>query len=483
MDDVIYALKKMKNAPPVLWDYAEHCCTILEQLYKGYGHQGKLNILSSKRNMLEKQRKIAMNEGVLFTVKRERNLCTFLTQSLVDFQNAILEVKTMVLHPTVLSQRIAVANFSRLYWAFLRMLFESSFALLQQANILSALEKIFKQHINVDKLIRCMEIPTNTMNFLSVGMFGSRFLLNLGIIGRHVFLPTKQENTPEISRWDRLAFEWKKRHADMLNHLAWMLINLVTNFRKLFHLSSVWAGGLTFFLISVDLVTLVYMRSQAEAEYQEKRSQYADEKEIIRKQLVDEKNQQNREILDKKMKMIELQMDSLEIRWKAEEKTINYFVVGTIFLMAAFGVMLVANPALVVLGSYVLGIVSASMFLAKEDFTEWKVNQLIFEYTDPKEDDYLQKEQMAKQSGNHYLTQMAKYTFVPGLILASGLIYWPIGLTLACSFVLYEIASSYYRHVTQDNSELVINEQQMITADNSSDEEEVGSDEDTPLLQ
>lgn len=438
VDDALYALNKMDNPSDVFWDLGLHYCKLLKQFYEGYGHKGKQFDTSMLIEQLTERRRSG---------EAQKNNKAFLVEC---FQNIKTEFKNVVRHPSVLSQRVAVANFARIYWVFVRLLFESGFDYLQKANILSVLEKIFKQHINVDKLIRYFETPTMTMNFLSVGMFGTRVLINLGIIARHVLFPTEEEK--QLSAWTRLTMEWNKRKADILNHSAWMLVNLVTNFRKLFHLSEAWAGGLTVLFIFVDVITLLYIKNQAHKEYIDKKDEYNAERRAIFAHLKQYPKKVDASL--KQLEFIQYQLDSLEMRWKAKKATLDYFLWGTAALMSGFFIMLVANPALVIMGGFVIGILSAAMFLSEKEFTDWQLKRLKLETAIANGEKAPLLEKEATAARNDLIKQMLQYIFVPSLLLASSLIYWPAGLALSVLFVVFKITSAYLKHNEQQQPEM-----------------------------
>lgn len=447
MEDILHALKKMNNAPEVLWDYGLYCCDLLESLYLGYGHKSKLHELRLKRRNLQMQKEGNSSEKIHQP---------FLEKCLQDFRNELISLRTLVLHPTALSQKIAVANFARLYWVFLRLFLETGFSMLQKANVLAALEKIFKQHINVDKLIRYLEIPTTTLNYLSVAMFGGRLLINAGIIFRHVCFPTEDEK--KLSWQERLKAEWKKRHADMLNHFAWMLINFVTNFRTLFHLSASLAGGLTVLFISIDLLTLYYIKEQAKKEYLTKKNEYNAEKRAIKALMEDDPEQleddpEQLRMYLAKLRFIDHQLDSLEINWKAKKATIHYLMIGVSVLMLAFGVMLVANPMLVVLGSFFVGVISAAMFLSEKEFYDWQLKRYQLESAKTNGENTTELEKEVIEARNAYIGKMLKYTLMPGLILATSLVFWPAGVTLAAIFIVYEVVTAIVKHYKEQQNE------------------------------
>ena len=260
------SLQKKGADKKEFWLYCYYCCTMLENYYIAYGKPCQIAKYAALSNKILS----CYNEGRFIEDPVDvRSLQEKITADLG-------KLASTPKHTTQIRDWLGFGNIYRILFVFSRLATKQSLLLARDLQWIEKLDQILGTHTDVDKMVSTINAPANLFNALSVGFFAARFILNTGVLLKHMFAPTEEERL--LSMGARLYQELSKRHCVMLNDVVWGTVNGLTNFASFFNISAPVANGVTAGFLVFDVSLLVYRRHLAEQEYLLKRSQYEGEK-------------------------------------------------------------------------------------------------------------------------------------------------------------------------------------------------------------
>src|SRR5690606_11521567 len=125
-------------------------------------------------------------------------------------KDGLLDLITTPASLSKLEEKVSFSNLVRIYWYFCRTTLKNGFLLAKDVKLIEKLGNLLGKQINVDNIIHTMEAPGDILNFLSVGFFAARFLINASLLLKHTLAPGGEEKALPWQK--RLAQEMSKRH-------------------------------------------------------------------------------------------------------------------------------------------------------------------------------------------------------------------------------------------------------------------------------
>ncbi len=418
------------------WLYCYYCCIMLSEYYKAHQYNSP--------------EKYAEYLKTAETIEHYYTTGAFPKEKLRTWKEHLkADIDDLLSTPFHLSKLRGWLGFSNAYriaFTFSRLTDQEFFLTLNKyANFLNN-----NLHIpfDLDEMNRKINAPTATFRALSVGLFASRFLINLSLVIKHTLFPTDGESTIPASA--RFYQEIKKRYPQLLNDLVWATINALTNYADFFKIPAPIATGLLITGLSFDFALLVYRLKDAERDHRNKLSQYMQEKQLIQSrlhQLLKSKTATKKEllILQQRLACIDAQIDEQRLKFYVLQNNFYANLAAATLIVSGFTLsMLVAAPAAVG-ACYLLIVIGTALYISADQYSEYREKSLRQEriilngqtkgLTEAKQDTAL--------AWNNFATSMIKNTVVPLLIMGTLAFSWQAALVLLVLFVTHEYASKY----------------------------------------
>lgn len=127
-------------------------------------------------------------------------------------------------HVSKLITLISYLNLYRLVTVFSKLSFKFFWNLAADWKWLDAQNNFFGYSIQRTAL----DLPTNFLNFLSVAIFAARLAARGGVIYKHAI--SERVGEKDIPVYDRIMREFSTGMINIMNDIAWVIINLLTNY-------------------------------------------------------------------------------------------------------------------------------------------------------------------------------------------------------------------------------------------------------------
>ena len=146
---------------------------------------------------------------------------------------------------------LSYATLYRLVSLFSRLSVKFFWILASERHWLDAQDKLFGYTIQRPAL----DIPAAGLNFLSVALFALRLIAHGLMIYKHAV--SQREGEKNIDMWDRIMREVSTRLINIMNDLAWLIINLFTNYAAVWGIADPVANALVTLALVWDCSWLV----------------------------------------------------------------------------------------------------------------------------------------------------------------------------------------------------------------------------------
>lgn len=420
--------------------YCYYCLVMLENAYKASERKNEAERYASKR----KELKEGIEKGYFEEAEVRDGFFMALGK---DIGNGIIDLVTAPESTSKAKKLVGISNLARIYWYFCRTMNTLTLNFSREAGIIDKLAKLLDKEIDVDKIIGTLETPNEIFRFLSIGFFAIRFIINSTLILKHTFFPGEGEE--DLVWWKRFFESLFRYHIDMLNDGVWFLVNLFTNYNKVFHIAAPVAGWMVAGFMFFDFCLIMYRRFWAEREYLAKRAQYSLEQEHFKK-LMNNANLSDaeRKQYEKHYQVLTEQLKELEIEWKTTNATFWFYGTAALLLMAGFSASMVLTPAIAVIGCYMACTLAVAMYLSGGAYSRYKKASLVLEQArmDGKNDNIALREYQAAR--NDFIFTMVENALIPSLLILTYAICWQAALVLTAVYIGYKLYSAYdsYQH-------------------------------------
>ncbi|KTD07713.1 hypothetical protein [Legionella jamestowniensis] len=418
--------------------YCYYCCILLKQYYVIYEQESKVK----EYEKLLAQLNILCLQGKLppAVIKVESFFQALGKKIAADLRD-LLETPRKL---SKLRDRVAISNLNRIYWFFCRTTIKDTLLLARELKWLEKLGALLGKEINVDSVINLLETPNGILRFFSVGFFAVRFIMNAGMVLKHVLAPTPQEKQLDWKK--RFTNEIYKRHATFLNDIVWGTVNCLTNYNEVFGISAPVAGWVVAGFMFFDVCLILWRRQLEEKEYLTKRSQYLTELEWLTNKLTTGLSLEEREKFDKHYIATKEQLAQLELTWKAIDATYWFNATAAFLLMAGFSASMLFTPAVTVLGCYMLCTLAVAMYLSDGAYKTYKEKSLLLEHAQLVNQGEKAAFKAYQTARNDFVFTLAKNTIMPTLLIATFAVCWQAALVLAVAYAGFEIFRAYSKH-------------------------------------
>lgn len=424
--------------------YCYYCCVMLEEYYISYDDPLKADKYRNFKATL-----LAMKENKKQPSIKKQSFFSYLGQSILD------ELRDLISTPKHLSKsknKIALLNACRIYWIFDKLVISNSLILAEQARWIEQINRIFNKTIDIDKIIKTMEVPAEIFRALSIGFFVARFIINAMLILKHTFLPSKKEKDMTLSQ--RFTHELWKRHPELLNDVFWAFANTAGNYAAYFHIAAPIAGGITAVGLVFDIGLLMWRREVAEKEYLAKSAQYTQELNHYRDQI----NNTNDLILIKdyqaRYNLTERQLVELTINWQATNSTFWFNITAALLLATGFTAAMIVTPGVFVIAGYALCLFGVAMYLSAGSYSNYKEKSLRLEHAKlNEENDLKQTNAQYIAARNDYMFTMVKNVILPTVIIATLIVCWEAALFVCTAYLVFELYRAYSNYLQKQQAD------------------------------
>lgn len=320
-------------------------------------------------------------------------------------------------------------NMYRIFWVFVRVTTTQLLLFLRQKHIFDTFELWFNKSIAEKRWIAWMEKGNIATNFLSVGYYAVRFIMNLSMIIKHIwFVNESIKDDVKTSKIKRLMAELHKRHVVLLNDLCWGTINGLTNYAWFFQFSAGLVQYLTVGFLMLDFLLVL------DGYWLVTRKRYKDSLARL----------QSYEDLDPRAKALnDQQIADYKIQWNAAlAKTIYQSVAAAIFVSAFATSFFFATP---LMGAILFGlcVLAVTMYL-----TDGKA-ELLFHSTlthraiKPVTEQLIAEKEKArtaiyKNSKDLFLSILEK-ALLPTITITLLVVCWQAALVFAALYLGYKL--------------------------------------------
>lgn len=184
--DMFYLLQKQgKKNKEQFWLYCYYCASLLEHFHRAYAQENKAEEYKEKKDQIK---------NYLRQESTEQEVEVGFIASLYDsFVTSWKNVVRAPVHASRARDYIVYANLCRIYWLFNRLAFTQGLTVARDLQLIDKLDAVLGTHTDVDKIIAAVQAPTGVINYLSVGFFLARFLIDGGLLIKHTFFPSQLE--------------------------------------------------------------------------------------------------------------------------------------------------------------------------------------------------------------------------------------------------------------------------------------------------
>jgi hypothetical protein len=428
------SLKKHKDRIE-FWLYCYYCCLMLEQYYKIYGSSLKAAEYGKKCEEIKQY-----CDGKEDKKKAEQTASSLAEKLKEDLKKLAKTPK----HATLVQEWLGFANIYRIHFTFCRIFVKQSLMFAHELKWLVQLENLL--HRDIDDLVKVVNAPAPVFNVLSVGLFAARFLINVGAIFKHML------NKDEALNQEIFKQELYKRHAVMLNDIAWGTVNLLTNYSAIFHLSAPVANWLTAGFLVFDVALLLHRYHLAGREYSFKKEQYDSELFYYKAEKAKAKaasNAEDEKYYQDQENMLGRQLAQLEIQRKTKQAALMFNIAAAVLLMAGFSasLMLTGIPAAVTV-CYLVCTIAVAMYITADIYGKYRQKVLMLQAL--KEDTSAEGiKEMEKvrsdmyKARNELIIGLAKNIVMPLLIITLFVVCWEAAVVLTALYIGYELLKGY----------------------------------------
>lgn len=457
------SLQKQDKNREEFWNYCYYCCRMLEAYYQAYDDSGKVKQYQRFAQQIHDYCKTGRIKAE--QVKPRSFIATLGNQIMAEFS----ELANTPQHLSKIRSKIGMLNVYRIYWAFLRMTLSSSFLLARDIGWINKLNRLLGKKIDVDKIIKSLEKPSEVFRAMSVGFFVSRFLLNAAMLVKHTFFPSGADKS--LSRYERFCFEIKKRHPDFLNDIVWGTINGVSNYAPFLHIAAPVAGWLTGGFLFFDVCLLLWRRRLAEREYSTKKAQYRADLSFYEEMREKSENKDERKLAFRQCQILKKQISELEITWQVKSATFLFNATAALILATCFSAAMLFAPGVMPVAAYAVCVLAVAMYLSDAEYSKYKESKLRLHEAKLNDENIVNALKEYRAARYEFAYTLAKNAIVPALVIAAYAICWQAALVLTAAFLAYELWMAYNRYKAKQAAILPANDEGDVLEQDDADSE------------
>jgi len=459
--------KKNKEA---FWLYCYYCASLLQAFHEAYDQEKKAKEYIDKKEEIKKR----LNNKKQKPTQSDESFIQHMVDSIFESKRSLLSAP---FHLSQIRDYVSFSNLCRVYWTFCRLSMTTGLTLAKDLQIFDKLDNVLGTHTDVNKIISVLQAPSGVLNYFSVGLFLMRFIIEGGLLLKHTFFPSKEEEAKGTTRYARFQYELNKRRFTFANDLVWTTVNFITNFSSITHISGPIGGAITAVFLGFDLWIIWLQSHSAKEEYLVQRNQNRKERDKYENHHEYPKlMEQQRKFLEEKysnlelypdmteqlkklqidldieqqskshIKMLDSQLDELEIDYRTKEAKFYFSAAAAALLMLGFSAALLFTPPGMVFASFFICTFAVAMYLSTGAYTKYKEKSLRLEDAQGLQQNSAVARKEYESARNDFIFTMAKNTIMPTLLITTYAVCWPAAIALTVLYIGYEIFHAYHQH-------------------------------------
>ncbi|WP_298624480.1 hypothetical protein [uncultured Legionella sp.] len=259
------------------------------------------------------------------------------------------------------------------------------------------------------------------------------------------FITAQTEHAPEVTTaYDRFKHDLYKRHCNFANDLVWAVVNGLSNFNNLFHISGPVAGYLTAVFLTFDVCLTLYKCNLAKQEYLTKKSQYLSEIDDYNNPDMFKKMSAEQKLMH--IDMLNKQLIELEINWKTKEATFYFIAAAAALLMMGFTTAILVSSPFVALAAFCVCTIAVAMYLSIGTYSTYKEKEYNYEQAQLTGKNLAVTHKEFDTARDDFIFTMAKNAIVPTVLISTFAICWPAAVVLTALYLGAELYHSSSKH-------------------------------------
>ncbi len=214
--DLFAVLTKDAAQREDFWFYSYYCACLLEQFHQGYCQPEKVADYQSIKQEIKRR----IQGDWVESPASEKTFIQFLYHS---FSGQLTRLMSMPFHLSRIRDEVVYANLCRIHWVFNRLTLVQGLKTANAAHWIEQLDLFLGTHTDVDQLIATIQAPIGMVNYLSVGFFLTRFVIDAGLLIKHTFFPSELEKSMErgceINKLSSLPASYENKKAYLGTYL------------------------------------------------------------------------------------------------------------------------------------------------------------------------------------------------------------------------------------------------------------------------
>ncbi|CEK10405.1 hypothetical protein [Legionella hackeliae] len=432
--------------------YISCLCNLMIDYYKLDYVEDDLHALLEKKNEIER--------FIKETTSEETKPLTVLSKVRKGASN----FATVVMSSAKLREDASFLITNRSYWNYSRTLASYLIIYLQEngfAAFMEAINEKIGSPYNLQDFVRLLDKPQRILRVSSVALYTLRFMINLTVMIKHV---VKAALNKELSSQKVLIQEMEKRGYSMANDMVWGTVNLLSNYNRVFQLSSLVIAQINLAFLTFDLALFIVRWSVERRDY------------INR--VNDLMRQKNEVVSSLELAVINRQIDIVNDEWEAQCAYYKFNIVAATLFIGAFG------STFVFFGPFALGILAGlsmlgnALYNTASEYKKYKQSSIAVqrEITNGK---FLANEHhyemlnalnyRCAESYKLFWKTLIFNTTATAFIITAAAISWPIACALTFSYLSYRLYENYQKSREGEENKLPSNDiYRLFTVESSS---------------
>lgn len=361
------------------------------------------------------------------------------------------------------NEALTEINSRRLQIVFSKITSQELLLLIKEQNILINLEKFFHTQIDIARL----NAVNGAFNAISVGLYGLRFLITFAAAIQEGIAKSSKNNTDVLKS---IGNELTKVHADLLNDFVWGTINTLTNFAAFFRIAPFVCDVLIGVFLCFDIAQVGYNLWLKNLAFQSERKKI--EQEILELEQLNTIESQDK-------------INACNVKLKKKEETLQIDTAKFLYLMGGASVLFSGFALTVLLTipggqplAFFICTVGIAMYATAGEFEKYKQAKMDLE----KNPECTKAKEQVSKARNEFIISFTKNLLIPTILLTAFTLYWPAGVALIITCLLYEYMKRAWDN--KDKKDAPIDTNGELDEDNNDVHatQETFTDEQTPLL-
>lgn len=354
-----------------------------------------------------------------------------------------------IAHIAELRNNLSDLNTTRSRWSYSRSLAIYAINFIQNSSLSDLIHEINtilgNQYSFVDGL-NFLEHSREVLSVMGIVLFTLRFSINLMLIMKHTIqsITNRDLDTSKV-----LVQELEKRAFIMSSDIVWSLATLVTNYSLFFGITSLTSSIIVGSFLVFDTALLLAMWYFEFIKYAQRLQELYD-------QMPDSSELEHT--------VIQRQIDLLNDQWQAQQTYYTVNVVGSCIIAISFGIALVFTNPLGLAGLALCSMLGNALYNTAADYKKAELVRLALNRERANglilDDEHHQKlmVQLTKEYNvnfNQFCKNLAFNVGGIAFIITAAVASWPVAVCLATSYILYQLFSTYQRHLESRQAESI----------------------------